>query len=964
MKIDNGALTIFPTELAKRRFEKMRAIEAGALSTSALLTGTKLMSLCERAARSTGLLQGRIPGPAETVLLRNEAAETARKQFAAGQPLSRLSSSALADVLRQTLDTLAVFASDAETINTWLCAHEPAHKLTGIGQLLTSWRNLCNQKEIADRFTVNIALLHLIESGTLPAELNGTLHFRAVRWLNPFEERLIVALKRRLGPDRVKVYSVLPDAHADITGTRLKTAIYSELERGAEEQWTPWLEDFADAFEMDDSNIPESDACNRVFFFESAHPYGEIEDAARRIAREIETGSDPDEIALILRDLSPYTDIIPDVLQRYGIPYHFRRGTPAAACPPVKTLLALLAFSQTRSRDRLCDLLLNPAITWPDLSMDARRKRAQDIRKNEPPRLLQVPKELHIFQPSETPEQFAAIAQKLMAQHDLTLPEEVLVLLNEIATVRSRPLPPEQWVDFFEKLLSNITLNDPADTESGIWVVNPMDASGLRFDSVYIAGMDDRSFPQTPKPNTLLNKTDRRQLRAFLEQRGIACPRLTLSESGEALIQEEILFLTAISNARERLTLSYTRMDADGKERAPGEFFKRMRELAGNPPASLGASFHSILPPYLCRAQDEVRQTAAKLLLNPNLSAGPRPVTPIPSIQKWLKKNTEFSATSLECLARSRYVFFLEKILNLRPDQTHEDDTNPMDRGSLLHSALEKIYTAIAAQSGRWAVRTPTGWELAKSGDIQLAVMDPSKADELLAMARSMASREFEQAESLSGQHLGRRGIWETEKRKLLQIVENVIRTDLDTALDENRYPALFEMQFGAKAGRPVVLEQNDEQIPLKGKIDRIDLIFNDAGELEQLLVADYKGKSRGVSTNQLEKEVERNLDCQLPVYTFAAQQIFFGMHNTPELNEKVRAVYHVQERDVDKMKRQLKNKRLEMTPELSEAFLEELFSNVRKLRAGDLATEPLIAGYEDYSHICRTTAIDAKDLM
>jgi hypothetical protein len=56
--------------------------------------------------------------------------------------------------------------------------------------------------------------------------------------------------------------------------------------------------------------------------------------------------------------------------------------------------------------------------------------------------------------------------------------------------------------------------------------------------------------------------------------------------------------------------------------------------------------------------------------------------------------------------------------------------------------------------------------------------------------------------------------------------------------------------------------------------------------------------------------------------------------------------------------------KRLTMTPTLTEAFLETLFSNVRKLRAGDLATEPLIAHYDDYSHICRTTARDPKELL
>jgi hypothetical protein len=141
-------------------------------------------------------------------------------------------------------------------------------------------------------------------------------------------------------------------------------------------------------------------------------------------------------------------------------------------------------------------------------------------------------------------------------------------------------------------------------------------------------------------------------------------------------------------------------------------------------------------------------------------------------------------------------------------------------------------------------------------------------------------------------------------------------------------------------------------------------MIFNKDGELDRLLVIDYKSKSRKDTMDNLEKKIALNLDCQLPLYTFAAQQKFFGTHNTPELNEKTQAVYHLQERDLNEMTKHFTKKRLSMNPELTEAFLETLFSNVRKLRSGDLATEPLIAHFEDYSHICRTTAIDPKELL
>jgi len=212
---------------------------------------------------------------------------------------------------------------------------------------------------------------------------------------------------------------------------------------------------------------------------------------------------------------------------------------------------------------------------------------------------------------------------------------------------------------------------------------------------------------------------------------------------------------------------------------------------------------------------------------------------------------------------------------------------------------------------------------------------------------------------------------------------------DCETAQAENRYPALFELKFDEKHNLPVTLlnvrqasslsapeELSDgeqagslsyiDSIHIKGKIDRIDLIFDDDGELEKLLVVDYKGKSKTDNAETIAKKTALNLDCQLALYTFAAQQFFFGEHNTPELNEKVQALYHLQERDRQKMNKHFRNekKRLVMTPELADEFLETLFSNVWKFSNGDLATEPLIEGYEDYSHICRTTAFDPKDLL
>jgi RecB family exonuclease len=986
-------LTVFPTELAKRRTERRLVLEQGVLDTSGFFTLKKLTGRCEQAARSTGLPAGRIPNALETRLRAEHVAQSI--DFAPNQPLGSLSVPACAALLETAISAFSVFAENERAITDWLLAHDQTRPLHGIGQLLSAWRTHCTNMEIADRFTVNAALLRLLTEGPLPAEFTAGLTFRAVRWLNPFEERLIAALKQRLGNEAVHLVSVLPPAHAEAAEERFCAAVRSELMRGTEEEWEPWLEDFADAFETDDSNILSSESNERISFFVSAHPYGEIEDAARRIARDIEGGIAPDEIALIVRDPGPYTDIIPDVFRRFGIPFYFRRGTPAAAHPPVKSLLALLAFPQKLLRDRLCDLLRMPGIVWPGLDEETRNTLIKDLRKKEPPVLRRLPKELQSFfaapEAACTPKQFVEKITAVIQQHELILPDEVIELIDEIGTTRSRPVPPERMLALFEELLDNTTLNDEACTENGVWVINPLDAAGLRFDSVYLAGMDDRTFPQIPQTDPLLSLSERRALRAFLEERKIHCPRLALSETRAALIQEEILFLTAMSTAREKLTLSYTRMDAAGKERSPGSFFDRMLGLTGTEAPAHGESFHTIQPPEACRAEDEVRQTQAwiastvtprskseirisKSETNPenskseirasNLSDQATQTGCADLIRRWLEKNPEFSATALESLARNRFVFFLEKMLGIKPDRTHEDETDPMDRGTLVHDILEQIYTAVAEQSGVYAAKHGTGWKLAQSGEIALAVFTPARSDEILALARDIANEEFKKAERRPSRHLGHPAVWDTEKRKLLKVIENFLRTDLETAAAENRYPALFEMKFDAAHNLPVVLERNGEQVQFKGKIDRIDLIFDETGELQRLLVIDYKGKSRSDAPETLSKKIALNLDCQLPLYTFAAQERFFGAHNTPELNDRVQAVYHLQERDLKNMIRHFAKKRVTLTPELAEEFLNTLFSNVNKLRAGDLSVEPLIAGYEEYSHICRTRAVDPQDLL
>jgi RecB family exonuclease len=968
MKINNGPLIIFPTELAKRQFERKEAICRGVLSTAALSTQARLREHLETAARQADLLMERAPGSVEYALLIDQAAETV--QMPRSQPLNALSLAARGTLLKQIIERFTFLAEHRDTLIGWLAAHEPSHKLYGIGLLLQAWTGLCRERNIADRFVQNRAILQLVKEGPLPEDILRGIEFRFVRWLNPFEEQLIIALKQRLGDDKVRVHSALPPAHAESTENRMHKTLRSEGLPDTETAWASWKEDLADAFETDDENLLGKEAGEHIHLLVSAHPYGEIEDIARRIAKQIENGTPPDEMALILRNLGPYTDIIPDVFQRFGIPCFFRRGAPAVSDPQVKTLLSLLTLSTGKPpRDRLCDLLTAPSVEWLGLDLEQRQHLAKKLRQEEPPRLHRTPTQLKDLLPPApeklTPEEFSTLVLTKAEIHALKLPEEVVRLTEAFSKANLPSGPFSRTLSVFESLLENLTLADPESSEAGVRVINPIDAAGLSFETVFLGGMDSRSFPQPPQPDALLNRSERMALHAFLTERKIPCPRLALSDPAEALIQEEILFLIAQGTARREMTLSYSQSDGSGKEQTPGEFFERIQAITKTANLTHGESFHSILPPDACRAEDEIRQTAAHLGRKPDTEPKSFPKEKVQELfEAWMNPSPEFSATSLESLARNRYLFFVEKVLKISPDRTREDDIDPMDRGSLVHSILEKTYAAVAEQSGLYAKKEADGWVLAQSGEIPLAAFDPNRSDDILSLARKIAEAEFTRTEARPDSRLGHHSVWENEKTKLLRIVENFIRCELESALAETRYPACFELPFGEQSGFPFLLEHNGQPIRLKGKIDRVDLIFDKEGKLEQLLVVDYKGTSKNASLETLEEQIKRNLDCQLALYTFAAQQYFFGAHNTPELNSKTAAVYHIQERDLNKMTSQFKKKRLSFSKELSAEFMQTLFANIQKLREGDLATEPLIAGYDDVSHICRTKAIDPKDLI
>lgn len=1029
-------LTIFPTELALRRFQQEEALRHGFVDASGHTTLSRLRKLCLPYAsiRKTRM------DAAQQLLMRRQVVEVASGHFAGQEALGRLSARALGDVLDKLIAELASLPADVPKIIDWLLGQKKHSKLYQLGMLASVWRARLQQEGYADAIDYNRAVLKLLNGRreAWPPILRDCrkVIFKSVRWFNPFDELCVAALNCKL---KVAVESALPPAHAETAADRLGQRIRSEI---MAEPWAVWAEDLGDALAVDSPEILNLSDSARINFSRSAGAYGEIEDLARRICWNLQTLNVPaNRIALVIPDLGSVQDIVPNVFSRFGIPYFFRRGRPVLSSAVVKSFMAWLAFPLSPERDTLMDLVRNPALTFDD-------------REGEIARLMKEPPRLDLRPTGKSSARGGRVYPSVLSgQQALEILNERVIepedhfnaeALGRVKTVLERlgrrTLPLAELMDLLEELLENETVKPRNSHEQGVWVLNAHDAVGLDFDVVLFAGLNEGDFPAVPQQDALLNDQERYWLRTYLEEQGRHLPKMALPKADVLFEQQSVLFLTALGMAREQLVFSHQAVDQEGNEKGEGEYFRKLWNLAGWPAQEEvqlspydqwrfqcletgpnfisdhwklqrvtapedrepmpGESFLPIIPLPLCRAQDEALQSAVNGgAVSPRSADNEEIVPPImhlvkaleieaereawletdieerrPSgycghieslkeqVNRWLDEKQELSATALEALAQNRYVFLLERVFGIYDPRMADDTPDPMDRGGLIHSILCTIYSGIArGEAGietprLFAVETSRGWKLRKEDGVDavpLAVFDPARRDAYEAFARQVANQMMDE------EALGHPGVWAAERKKILEMVLNFVRYDVETCVTENRYPALFEQKFKAETAVDLGC------VKVHGIIDRIDLVFAETGDLEKVRVLDYKGSSKArTKPDEYIEEIIRNLDCQLPVYAFAAQQQFFGEINTAAANARTETGYLIYERDFPKLGKQLKKSLIRMDEAgLVDGFIQTLERNIAKLKAGDFAVDPLIAGYNDYTSICRTEAVDWSDV-
>jgi ATP-dependent helicase/nuclease subunit B len=206
----------------------------------------------------------------------------------------------------------------------------------------------------------------------------------------------------------------------------------------------------------------------------------------------------------------------------------------------------------------------------------------------------------------------------------------------------------------------------------------------------------------------------------------------------------------------------------------------------------------------------------------------------------------QFSISMLEDYAKCPFQYFLKRILMLETIEEPIEELESFELGSIVHSILFEFYRSI------------------KEKNLELK----NCSDEIFKQAEKII---FEIAgKKIERLHFKSPLIF-FEKEKILGIAGNKRNSILYKFLEEERktedgfMPHYFELEFGKfKNSDEDYFAVEVEGVKVRGKIDRVDLDFNN----KKYKVIDYKlsGKSPA------KKEIETGISLQLALYLYASK--------------------------------------------------------------------------------------------
>lgn len=658
----------------------------------------------------------------------------------------------------------------------------------------------------------------------------------------------------------------------------------------------------------------------------------EVSEIAREILRWVERdGLEFSDIGILLRGAEPYAPLFAEVFSRLQIPYYLHAGTPlwtTRSGQSVNLLFRILKENFSRGSvmefvtyapiafDRLIkDLGGEPDLAlWDFFSIDAgivggitewserleRLRRRTDRRQRERGDLENATQKQRLaalgrFQQfvhelfgclgilpqhgrwSDLARGFSNLLRAILAPTPET--ERVAAEITGLSRldVLNEQIDLERFSRAVELTLTSAREHSDRFGKGKIFIGDIMSARGLTFRAVVVPGMVEKMFPSSWRQDPILLDHERQYISEGLGKE--------LVQKSRQFDEERLLFVLTVMAARERILLTYPRIELlTGRERVPSFFLLRLMEAVTGRPATF-SNFNEwevqarvpLSRLFPAEPEDALDVLEYDLLQADRLVAGSSrsSLNYLPALSpffdsalvaeaaRWGQKTftnydgmledlwsrtqldrrfgdnrTSFSPTALECYARCPFRFFIENLLRVCP--LEEPDLfarlSPQDRGSLVHRILFLLLDRLNREK-----------LLPMRRGLQ------NQLESLLAETADQVFGEYEKKEAT-----GFALLWQLDKEKLSDDLRNWLKTELE---EEGEFvPARFEQEFSCSF--PL---DGQSFFRIRGRIDRIDVAQAEG----TARILDYKtGRPRRLNDG----EFKGGEALQLPIYLYASQ--------------------------------------------------------------------------------------------
>ena len=466
---------------------------------------------------------------------------------------------------------------------------------------------------------------------------------------------------------------------------------------------------------------------------------------------------------------------------------------------------------------------------------------------------------------------------------DFDLYKRDLLAYDKLLEVLSNMQKIEIWEEciYFKDYL--ILLKEYLNTESiyikhenskGIKVMNPVNTRGFEYDQVFVVGLSQNQYPVV-KANSFLLRDENKDI---IKKLGIH-----YWDYNDRLDNEAIKFANLISMAKEKLYLSYS----TGDQGIPSMFLEeildrfegdKVDEKFAYTKLELDYIFKNELDDistngelinYLLLNLDEIHKLEKHFALYNHLEhdslaninqkirseyrrskEGFDDYSGVISDREIIEDIVEihkekiYSSTYLESYSKCPFAFFMKYILDIDEIDIEDEEYNPMDIGSIYHEVLRAYYSKYKDDIESY-VRDEEDFDI----DNTLDYLNNLVLDE----ARGMQLDIVKQSSSLILERIY------LYLRDYIKSDINRLKTD-----SEKSIPMEFEVEFGRS--REFLLDIEERDIKLTGKIDRIDKILDE----DKYILIDYKSGSSGIYG--IDSMIE-GVSLQLPIYMLSQEE-------------------------------------------------------------------------------------------